>query len=490
MAFEGPDIYSLAAGMYPIVADNVSTGYSHSTDVRQNNNTAPDIYTVQNIAVKPYLTGNKIIFSKAMGELGNFHNPSEEEQLIGEMSQFATIQSAMLQQEAQTAITGDIIRETAGEQAIINRSAASGSMEEHTQTDRYISTGDLVSGEYYGGQKFDLYDTQLQQYINVTINDIRDMGHGVYGALARNHLHPQIESIDAMFNEGMITEEEKYDQIVEAGVDYYKTRADTTWNPMIRHARDSSVIMMDKFAKPIDTNKSRSYQRQMQMRNTVRDFNAEALHGMRSMNREGFTGFASQGSRTMLLQHLSQPSAMFGNGALETRPIGPYTFGFFGPFRMHARGPEKYEYITEAIGGAWGQGYFATLVEGRGLADNISLSTDEAQKTFFAGVTATVAGDTLTAAVNGTTAVAIGGHTARAARLYPEINVHHANEQFSKAIHGLIERMRDVNTIPPELTEIISKNQQRFNNRYQGGKQVWAAPYIGFFGQRYTSQQI
>ena len=490
MAFEGPDIYSLAAGVYPIVADNVSTGYSQSTDVRQNNNAAPDIYNVQNIAVKPYLTGNKIVFSTATGELGNFHNPTEEEQLLGEMAQPATIQSAIVQQQAQVAITGDIIRETAGEQAIINKSAASGSMEEHSQTGRYIPTGDLVSGEYYGGQKFDLYDTQLQQYINVTINDIRDMGHGVYGALARNHLHPQIEQIDAMFDNGMITEEEKYDQIVEVGVDYYRTRAAGTWNPMIRHARDSPVIMMDKFAKTVDTNKSKSYQRQMQMRNTVRDFNAEALHGMRKLNTQGFTGFASQGSRTMLLQHLSQPTAMFGNGALESRPIGPYTFGFFGPFRMHSRGPSKYEYMVDEIGGAWGQGYFATLTEGRGLADNISLSADEAQKTFFAGVTATVAGDELTARVSGTTTAAIGGHTARAARLYPEINVHHANEQFSKAIHGLIERMRDVNTIPPELTQIISENQQRFGNRYQGGKQVWAAPYIGFFGQRYTSQQI
>jgi len=231
----------------------------------------------------------------------------------------------------------------------------------------------------------------------------------------------------------------------------------------------------------------------------LRDFTAEAMEGLRSNQRVGYTNFASKGAREMTLQHLGNPEAMFNQGVMETMPIAPYTFGWWGPFRMHHSQQRLFEYRASEIDGFWTQGYFATLHEGRGILMGTATGTEEAMLSQKAAISASHRGSGMVTHIGGYTCAQIGGFTSYATRLYPEVNISHANEQFSRAIHDLVGQMSDLDSThnspaQQELISAIESSRHQFSQidyqSHMNGREVWAAPYVGFVRQAYTSQGL
>ena len=149
MAFQGADIYSLISGMYPILADDVETGYSQSREVRQNIANAPSIYNIStatrydprqfagstSVPRKPYLQGNRISFTSAtnVDDLGTISNMTEQGLLRDVAPSFAT-RTGLMQAQAHMTIMGAIQNRVGTQQAAIDRRAKS--LEEQTNTDR------------------------------------------------------------------------------------------------------------------------------------------------------------------------------------------------------------------------------------------------------------------------------------------------------------------------------------------------------------------
>lgn len=476
--FPAANIYSLISGFYPILSDTVITKYSQNNDYRQGKALAPSMYDmVGGIKTRsPYLQGNKLVYTDAGGDVANI-SVAQEEQILDRTQPEFYIRAEQLQRDAQVSFTGDIVEDATTTQAAINRSGASGSIEEQFQQGRYVSP----RGDTYGAQRFDFYDTELDRHVNVTIRDVAQGGHhGIYGSLG-GHLEEQVKQIRTMMMNNEMTDKEGYDAIIQQGINYFRTRAESTWNPLIRHSRNA--VRQGPIARLF-----KGKTEQARMRSAVGSLAPVAIGGLKDLNTHGFTSYASQGSKTMLLQHLGN-EATYNDGAMETMPIDTYVHGFFGPFKMY--GPnnktQAYEYKVDEIDGYWYPGYFATLHEDKEILRGVSGRTEEAQLTMKAGVNASHRAGGTVIDMAGTTSVAMGGFTAQARRLYPEVNIHHAKEQFSDRIHALIRDMQDVETIPPELMSIINFHQRKFSGEFYSGKQLWAAPYVGFIGQQYAA---
>ena len=138
--FPAANIYSLISGFYPILSDTVITKYSQNNDYRQGKALAPTMYDMVG-GVKsrsPYLQGNKIVYTDAGGEVANITNAQEERILDRTQPVFYT-RAEQLQRDVQVSFTGDIVEDATATQAAINRSGASGSIEEHFQQGRYVA---------------------------------------------------------------------------------------------------------------------------------------------------------------------------------------------------------------------------------------------------------------------------------------------------------------------------------------------------------------
>ena len=500
------EIYSLIAGMYPMLENETGlrTDFSGSGDYRQSTTVAPTIYNVEGDPRQPYLQGNKIIFTDSTDPADI--TQTQEGQLITDMGGHLTPMADRLRQRVSDITTTAQEQGVVRQQALQRRGAASGSLEEQHQGSRFVGAGHWNNPQSTvtslgGAQKFDFYDTDNDVYVNVTKQSIRDTGHGIYGSLGTN-LHTQIEAIDGMLDNGDITERQAYDQMVEVGIQYFQTRARDSWNPMIRHARDTTDIQVNRLDR-IDKESGRSARSSARgagmVRATLRDFTAEAMEGLRSNQRVGYTNFASKGAREMTLQHLGNPEAMFNQGVMETMPIAPYTFGWWGPFRMHHSQQRLFEYRASEIDGFWTQGYFATLHEGRGILMGTATGTEEAMLSQKAAISASHRGSGMVTHIGGYTCAQIGGFTSYATRLYPEVNISHANEQFSRAIHDLVGQMSDLDSThnspaQQELISAIESSRHQFSQidyqSHMNGREVWAAPYVGFVRQAYTSQGL
>ena len=487
MAFEGANIYSLVAGYYPILSDDVATEYSQNRHTSQSTVVAPSIYMAGSTVRQPFLQGNKIMFTASSNySIGQLSLQGESAMLDRYQPDFA-VRAAQLQQQAQSVITDDIIMDEAERQAVINASGKS--MEEMTQGGDVLFNTPELAGERAGGQAFDMYDPIRKVHINVTNQYLSDKGHGIYGSGGAD-LESKIKEINKRFEGKDKDENQKYKLIVNEGIEYFKKRAAQTWNPMIRHAREiinKGIIPMNRGKNAL----SRARQRSRQMRGVMGSFSTEGFNAVADMQ-SGWSNFASESSRTMLKQHLGNPGAMYGNGVMETYVIGPYTYGEFGPFMMHKDGARQYEYKVDRIGGNHFQNYFATSVS-RGITNNTFDAEMDARLRQASYITKIHRGTSDAAAVGGMGAVAMGGLTTNAKRLYPEINIHNANKQFSDRIHGMMRSVRDLDSLEseaPELLEALEMNRHRYTNEYLGGKQVWAAPYIGITGQQYTSTKI
>ena len=151
--------------------------------------------------------------------------------------------------------------------------------------------------------------------------------------------------------------------------------------------------------------------------------------------------------------------------------------------------PQQYQYRVNRIDGAWLQNYFASSMQ-RGSAGAHFDAERDARLRTAAFVVNTHRGEANAAAVGGSTTVGIGGFTAQAHRLYPEINIHNANKEFSERIGALIRSMQNQDTMPIELSSIVEQHQSRFSNLWYGGKEVWAGPYISLISPMYTSNPL
>lgn len=507
MPFQGADIYSLISGMYPILSDDVETGYSQSREVRQNIASAPSIYNITTATKydprqflgstsfprKPYLQGNKISFTKATDEddLGTISNMVEQGLFRDVAPSFAT-RTSLMQMQAHMTIMGAMQNRVGLQQAAIDSRAKS--MEEQTQTGEMQSTAGMSETEYgetLGAQRIDLYDPIRNVYVNVTNQMQQSLGHGIYGNLGKN-MHAHITQIDADFRAGDITEEQKYDAIVNEGISYFKSRAADTWNPIIRHAMNLTLSGITAgYVLPNSASTRSAASRELQqIRGTVGSFDeASGFRAVQSMQ-GGVTNYASESARKMTKQHLGNPSQFFGGGIMETYVIGPYTFAEYGPFRGHPAGhPQQYQYRVNQIDGSWFQNYFASSMQ-RGNTGAIFDAERDARLRAAAFTVNTHGGERNAAAIGGSTTVGIGGFTMQAHRLYPEINLHNANAQFSERIGDLIRSMQNQDTMPIELSSIVEQHQSRFSNLWYGGKEVWAGPYISLISPMYASNPL
>jgi hypothetical protein len=506
MAFGGANIYSLVAGFYPILADlEPEINYSQNTDHRQAGDEAPTIYRVggpvNNEIRKGYIQGHKIVFADQDENVLQRISRRGETILWDSLQQDFEQRAQNLQDDAQGLMNdGELFTDAIQRQVEMNPSAASGSIEEHFQPgsewgaplDTEWGGGGGVTG---GSKRFDFYNTAIDRHLNVTISDIRTgEGHGMYGQASKD-LVAEVATIDRLHKDGHLTEEQKYDHITGAGIEYYSKRAKDAWNPIIRHA--VKAVRTGPLAKH---HKSKKYNneaadvkkaiRQTQPRHMGKDFRSHAAKGIRNINRSGVSNFGSMGAKKMLQQHLGN-EASYNRGSLESMPIAPHVFGFWGPFILESpkHPTTPYEYKVNEIDGFWAPGYFATLHEDRGILNGVSLRTDEAQAIHKAGVNASHQSGKTIREIGGAVTVAMGGLTGTAHRLYPEINIHHANEQFSDMIDDTIANMRSSATIPTGITDIVKAHMERYS--FQFGKttqlSIWASPYLGFIAQKYTA---
>jgi hypothetical protein len=499
----GANIYSLVTGMYPILSDDVKTDFSSNRSGQQSTQDAPIAYSVikDNYATarQPYLQGNKIIFTSPENDDVGTISDSLEQGLLAEVQDDFATHTQQMMMEAQMAISGSLESRTAGQQAVINASGKS--MEEMVQSGSIqFNRGEpsIADGGYgtIGGQGLDMYDPIRDVHINTTSQFITSRGHGIYGEGGKT-LHGDIKTINSDYERGDITKSEKYDRIVAEGIAYFRGRAAESWNPIIRHARGllgSNNIYRDNM-KRMAKNTPRPSRRQVEMRTTVRDFSNKGFRAMSSLQ-GGMTNFASASARQMLKQHLGNPTALYNGGVMETYVIGPHTFGEFGPFIMNRSGSDEFEYRVDKISGGWFQNYFATS-DSRNITSSTFDAERDARLRHAAWITKThrVAADA--AAIGGSGTVALSGITATAFRLYPEINLHNANQQFSDRIHAMVRSISDMDSLArdaPELLNLIRRHQEAYTNKFHNGKlggtQVWASPYIGISGQQYSSINV
>ena len=509
--FSAANIYSLVAGAYPILTDGTGrpdVGFSSNTSGIQATQQAPivwynhahytyDAHVGERGARQPLLHGNKIIYSELnnYASLGEVYTDQEEQELVTRTRPLLTNIAQSVMWRAQEHITGNIVTAAAEQQAEVNTSAKS--MEEMAQSGSpVVSTPQRQGEDLIGGQAFDFFDPLRRVHVNATNQNIQAMGHGIYGSGARR-LHSHIDRINDAFNQGILTEEQRYDQIVQEGVDYYTNRMNNTWNPIIRHARN----LVDSQNNPYRSNRgmgktsnwSSQGTRNVEMRVTVSDFATNASQFLSTVGTTGMTNYASESARDMLKQHLGSYNAMYNGGLFENLVIDNFTFAEFGRFAMFAPGsPNEYEYdISKFNESRWMQNYFAT-------SDAVSLSNvaydaeRDARLRHAAWVANVHQAENNAAAIGGSGTVAMGGLTAQAMRLYPEINLHNANEQLSDAIHNIVGNIRslaDLHQNSPELYNIVRQHQLRFT--YAGLNtnelHIWTGPYLSFYDQSSTS---
>ena len=484
MAFDGANIYSLVAGVYPVLADDVSIGASHGRDIRQYVEKAPDIYSVNDDPRKPYLQGNHIFFTTVAGEYGNISAEAEEELISDAGDLFPPIAQRM-QESAQMIISGRLESQTAIEQAMINKSGKS--MEEMSTEGMQLSP---FKG-HLGAQRIDFFDPITGRHHNVTTSRLGDTigDHGIYGKLGRS-MNKRIQDIKKAYDDNSITEEQKYSAIVAEGLGYFRDRAANVWNPLIRNARET-LLRAERESNLTNTNRVR----QRLMRELV-GFEGLAYQGIPNMQ-TGVTNFANDAAREMLKQHMGNPAAVYNAGVMESYPIGPYTFGHFGPFIMNrAHSANAYEYKIDRIAGSWTQNFFASSP-----ALSASFSEADAEREArlqnASWVTKSHDSSARVATIGTQTMAAINSNfTGIAGRLRPEINLVNASRDFSDRINDMIREMQDDidDSLPSEIQDILEAEQNRYTLRngqkYLGGKPLWVGPYVGIISQKYTSGSL
>jgi len=489
--FAGANIYSIVSGMYPVLGDDVNTDVSQGRDIRQFVDHAPDIYSVNDTPRKPYLQGNHIFYTSVLGTYGDISPQTEQDLIDDAASQFPS-RVAEMTEEAQMLLMGRLETQTAVQQTIINRSGKS--MEEMRQGQGMelnpfkgsdYTFSDNSSGPL-GGQRIDFYDSITGRHFNVTTSMMGEIdgNHGIYGQLGRN-MNTRISRIKAAYEQGEITEAQKYGAIVAEGVGYFRDRATNVWNPLIRTAKET----MDRELKSQGI-KPTMAGRQKMMRELI-GFEGVAYDGI--LNQQtGVTNFANDAAREMLKQHMGNPAAMYASGAMETYPIGPYTFGVFGPFMMRSpTNPDAYTYRVSQIDGNWTQNYWATTPA---TSATFSEADAERQTRLAAASWVTKAHDSSArvASIGVATMSGINSNFTGAGRLRPEINLINASRDYSDRINDMIQSMQRMGSdMPPEVQSILEQQQNRYSMQsgqsHLGGRPIWAGPYIGIVSQAYTS---
>ena len=500
--FQGSNIYSLVAGMYPILADNTHVGpISRSAFSRQSMSAAPVIYNVIDdptglppLMRQPYLQGNFIMQTEATSEVATIRSQQETEDLIPEaVNQFPSRARALMM-ATQAAITGNASFATSNTAQGAGAAIESGgrSAEEMIQPGgsdfQFVPSGQAGLGEGRANQP-DLYNPITDQYVNVTQQrlDSASGGHGVYGQGGRNMVADIGDIRQDMIN-GVVTEEEGYDAITQRGMEYFRMRAADTWNPFIRDAREQ----VDSWA-PASRN---DQQRMARMREVMLSGNVgpAAAVGGQTVASQAVTNYASVGARTMTAQHLGNRTAMFAGGMLETYPIGPYTFGLFGPFTMRpGTDPDAYTYYTNKIGGYWYQNYYVSSPS-EAVTGQSGTAASDARLRHAAWVTKSHDSGARRAAIGGLVSVGISANFTGARRLRPEIDLVNASEQMSNAIDGVVQTMtraaNPTGTVPAALEAILRSHTTSFSvnaSNTMNGRHIWAAPYISIFGQQYSA---
>tara|TARA_R100000152_G_scaffold19890_1_gene12546 strand:- start:1711 stop:3240 length:1530 start_codon:yes stop_codon:yes gene_type:complete len=488
--FAGANIYSIVSGMYPILGDNIETDVSQGRDIRQYVDHAPDIYSVNSEPRKPYLQGNHIFFTSVRGEYGDI-SPQTEKDLINDAATQFPPNVAQMTEDAQMLLMGRLETQTSIMQTTINKSGKS--MEEMqvfgTQTvgDREVPIMESSPFKgHMGAQRFDFFDPITGRHMNVTQGVFGEIegDHGVYGELGRS-MNRRITQIKAAYDEGQITESEKYSAIVAEGLNYFRDRASNVWNPLIRRARNTMELEL-KQQKITPTMAGK----QKMMRELI-GFEGVAYDGVMNLQ-TGVTNFANDAARVMLKQHMGNPAAMYNSGVLETYPIGPYTFGHFGPFMMRPpTNPDAYTYRVSEIDGIWTQNYWASTPS---ISTTFSEADAERQTRLAAASWVTKAHDSnaRVASVGAATISGINDNFTNAGRLRPEINLINASKQYSDRINEMIRSMQQMGAdMPPEIEAILESQQNRYTMQggqtHLGGRPIWAGPYIGIVSQAYTS---
>jgi len=491
--FQGSNIYSLAAGMYPILADDTHVGgLSTSAFSRQAMSAAPTIYNVLDdnqigsTHRKPYLQGNFIMQTEATGDVATIRAKQEEEQLLPTAGQYFPSQVRSLMLAAQASITRNQLNVVSQHYATIQSGGRSA--EEMTQPGsdfQFVPAGQTGLGEGAANQP-DLYNPITNQYVNVTQTRLDSVGHGVYGTAGKNMI-TEVAAIRRDMTSGAVSMETGYDAITESGLAYFQSRARNTWNPMIANAREGLEISGENTG---------GVQRRMgRMRELILRGDAEGQLGSTAaiagqvVSSIGATHFASVAARTMTGQHLGNRRAMFSGGMLETYPIGPYVFAWYGPFRMRSSGTRMYEYYASKIDGGWMSNYnFSSPSEN--ITAQSGIAASDARLRHAAWVTKSHDSGARRATIGAITTGAIFGYTSKARRLRPHVDLINASEQMSDAIDDVVQRMSSLRTVPPELMAILRNHTSSFQVQQRdtmNKRNIWAAPYLSIFGQQYAT---
>jgi hypothetical protein len=495
--FVGSNIYSLVVGMYPILADDVKTRYYQSRFTKQAIVSAPSLYKVghgnslaENLSPrKAFLQGNKIIYSDAEGEVSKISKKQEDE-LSANSAQIYPVSVANLMNDAAGLVGGHQVAKIIG--SITQGGLAAEEMVQSSELELGSREwSGIGEGEFSKANPPDLYNIITKQYHNVTIQRLESaVGHGVYGDQGRE-MAADIEDIRKAMKDKKVSMEEGYSAITARGLNYFRERAESTWNPMIRDARNTMN------AHP--TNNQDEKTRMARMRTIMlhgvvgpqpRQVSANAARMGASIAGDYVSNFASKNARAMTAQHLGNRSAMFGNGMLEWYAIGKYTFAAYGPFMMHDSGTNIYEYKVSQIDSSWIQNHNPSS-SAQVVTKTVTEASSSARAQHAAYVTKSHDSQARTTIVGALVTAGIGGLTPNAGRLRPEINLVNASEQMSDKIHELVEKMSNLDTVPPKLMALIETHKKKYTiNDASNMKSIWAAPYIGIYDQKLTSARL